>query len=226
MSTPVASPNPLYDSSRPVDIGGRRYTHAGAFNASKTKSFDEEKSHISKEPYVLSPDNKTRYASTHLGVDVTDFLKPKTHLRQKSETDFLDKEQRKSDTDNSENERISTSYVPEDCRRSLEELTEVVLNDTSDAEKHSEEQRTDSSRNSDSGEKTNKRIKRQYSLTTITSPSVTKTSPASRRRAVLRRQSSDSFDSHAELLSPIKTTPGFTTSSPLADIIHALTNEE
>ena len=77
-------------------------------------------------------------------------------LRQKSETDFLDKEQRKSDTDNSENERISTSYVPEDCRRSLEELTEVVANDTSDAEKHSEEQRIDSSRNSDSGEKTNK----------------------------------------------------------------------
>ena len=34
--------------------------------------------------------SKTQYASNHLGVNVTDFLKPKIHLRQKSETDFLD----------------------------------------------------------------------------------------------------------------------------------------
>ena len=51
--------------------------------------------------------SKTQYASNHLGVNVTDFLKPKIHLRQKSETDFLDEEQWKSDTEISENERIS-----------------------------------------------------------------------------------------------------------------------
>ena len=179
---------------------------------------------MSKVSHVLSPDNKTQYSSSHLGVDVTDFLKPKTHLRRKSETDFVDKEQRKLDTDNSENERVSTSYIPEDYRRSLEELTEVEPSDTTDVEKHNEEQRTDSSKSSDGGEKTNKRIKRQYSLTSITSPNVTRTSPAFRRRGISKQQSSDSFESHAELLSPVKS--GFTTSSPTADIINALTNEE
>ena len=178
---------------------------------------------MSKASHVLSSDNKTRYSSSHLGVDVTDFLKPKTHLRQKSETDFPDKEQWKSDTDNSENDRLSTPYIPEDCRRSLKELTEVDISDTTDVDKHNEEQRTDSSKSSDSGEKTNKRFKRQYSLTSITSPSVTRTSPAFRRRGILQQQLLDSIDSldHAELLSP-----GFTTSSPTADIINALTNEE
>ena len=153
-----------------------------------------------------------------------DLLKPKTHLRRKSETDFLDKELRKSDTDNCENERISTSYVTSECRGSLEELTEASVSET-DVEQHSEEQRTDSSsRSSDNSEKTNKRIKRHYSLTSITTPKAS--SPATRRKGLVQRQSSDSFDESGPMLSPVKATPTFTTSSPMADIINALTNEE
>lgn len=202
--------------------------HAGAFSASKTKSFDEDKSHVIRESHMLSPENRNRYTprSLHHGIDVTDLLKPKTHLRQKSETDFLDKEQHKSDMDNSANERVSTSYVSDECRGSLDELTEAV---TRDVERHGEEQRTDNSRSSDSNEKTNRRIKRHHSLTSITSPVITKTPPAARRKGALQQQLSDNSDYHIEggsLLSPVKATPSVTTSSPMADIINALTNEE
>ena len=182
---------------------------------------------------MLSPENKSRHAASRSlhygGVDATDLLKSKKHLRRKSETDFLDTERRKSDPYNSENERVSTSYIPDDCKGSLEELTEAVASSMEDSEKHDEEQRTDSSRNSDTNEKTNKQIKRHTSLTSLTTQGITKTPPASRRKGVLQLRSLDISDHHVEsgsLLSPVKATPAFTTSSPTADIINALINEE
>ena len=178
---------------------------------------------------MLSPENRTRHTpsrSLHYGVDATDLLKPKKHFRRKSETDFLDTERRKSDP---ENERVSTSYIPDDCKGSLEELTEAVGSSMEDTEKHGEEQRTDSSKSGDTNEKTYKQIKRHTSLTSLTAQGI-KTSPASRRKGALMHRSLDVPDYHVEsgsLLSPVKANPAaFTTSSPMADIINALTNEE
>lgn len=230
VSTP-ASPNPLYSSSRPVDIGSNRRVstpHAGSYSTSKTKSFDEDRSHMPREQRVLSPENRTRHPasrSLHQGVDATDLLKPKAHHRRKSETDFTEKEWRKSDPYSPEID-VNTSYLPDDCKVSLEELTEAGA---ADDEKHSEEQRTDSSRASDGSDKINKQIKRHTSLTSLTTLSVTKTPPSSRRKGMSQHRSLDIPDHHFEtgsLLSPVKATPSFTTSSPIPDIINALTNEE
>ena len=187
---------------------------------------------IKEPPRVLSPENKTRYTpsrSLHYGVDATDLLKPKRHLRRKSETDFLDTERRKSDAYNSENEQVSTSYIPDDCKGSLEELTEAVTSSIGDVEKHSEEQKTDTSKSGDTNEKTNKQIKRHTSLTSLTTQGIPKTPPTSRRKGALHHRSLDIPDHHVEtgsLLSPVKATQAFTTSSPMGDIINALTNEE
>ena len=180
---------------------------------------------------MLSPENKARHTpsrSLHYGgVDATDLLKPKKHFRRKSETDFLDTERRKSDP---ENERVSTSYIPDDCKGSLEELTEVIGSSVEDAEKHGEEQRTDSSKSGDTNERTHKQIKRHTSLTSLTAHGITKTPPTSRRKGGLMHRSLDIPDHHFEggsMLSPVKANPAaFTTSSPIADIINALTNEE
>ena len=205
-----------------MDIGNKRVStpQIGSCSSSKTKSFDEDRPHMSKEPRMLSPESKTRQTSSRSlqhGVDATELLKPKQHLRRKSETDFLEAERRKSD---SENEKASSSYVPDDCKVSLEELTEVVDSGTADVEKN-ELQRADSS------DKTNKQIKRHTSLTSLAPYNVIKTPPSSRRRGMLQQRSLDASDHHGDsgLLSPAKVAP-FTTSSPVADIINALTNEE
>ena len=227
MSTP-ASPNASYDASRPVDISSKRISapQIGSYSASKAKLFDEDRTHMTKEPRMLSPESKTRQTtsrSSHPGVDATELLKPKQHLRQKSETDFLDAERRKSDH---ENERTSTLHVPDDCKVSLEELTELVTSGTVNVDKH-ELQRADSKSN-DGCDKTSKQIKQHSSLTSLTSHGIIKTPPSSRRRGFSHQRSLDASDHHAEsgsLFSPAKTTP-FTTSSPMADIINALTNEE
>ena len=224
MCTP-ASPNPLYDASRPVDIGSKRVStpQIGSCSSSKTKSFDEDRPHMSKEPRMLSPESKTRQTSSRSlqhGVDVTELLKPKQHLRRKSETDFLEAERRKLDSE------TDTLYVPDDCKVSLEELTEMVDSGTADVEKN-EFHRADS-KSSDSSDKTNKQIKRHTSLTSLAPHNIIKTPPSSRRRGMLQQRSLNASDHHGDsglLLSPAKVAP-FTTSSPVADIINALTNEE
>jgi len=182
---------------------------------------------------MFSPDNRacsTASRSLHHNIDASDLLQPKKHHRRKSETDFFSKERRKSDTDSSENEKVSNSVVSDDHRGSLEELTEAVATTTGKTEKHEDEQKTDSNRTDDS-EKINNQIKRQASSPSVIIPGITKAPTTSRRKGPIHYHSTDSGDCHVEntsgsLLSPVKAIPTFTTSSPLADIINGLTNEE
>lgn len=185
---------------------------------------------------MFSPDNRARSAtsrSLHHNVDVTDLLQPKKHHRRKSDTDFVSKEQKKPDTDSSENEKASNSIVLDDHRGSLEELTEAVATSPGDTEKCDDEYKADSNR-TDNSEKIKKQIKRHISLPSVIAPSITKTPPSSRRKRPVHNHSMDNDDCHqchientgGSLLSPVKAIPSFTTSSPLADIISGLTNEE
>lgn len=177
---------------------------------------------------MLSPDNRTQFAASrisHRNVDATDLLKHKKHHRRKSETDFPDKEQKKSDAESSEN------AVPYDCMVSLEELNEAATGNVTDAERvSSEEQKGDSGKSiSDNSEKMSRQIKRHTSLTSLGTPSIARTPPISRLKGYSQHQSSDGTDYHNEsmsLLSPVKATENFTTKSPMPEIMNALTNEE